>query len=237
VWGRGSPASIGRLLTDYADRRERGEPPAYILGGVSFMGAWVKVGPGAFVPRPWTEAVARAALELLGAAGNVVDLCAGAGPIAMAIATASAASQVWATEIDPGALRWAHANLDSLSNVTVLEGDLFEPLPSGLRGQFDVVVGCLPYVPTAATAVMPRDFRDYEPLVAFDGGPDGLSVVSRVVDQAAAWLRPGGWIVLEIGAGQGERAVELCRGAGYNKVVVRRDEDGDDAMIVARRQA
>jgi release factor glutamine methyltransferase len=81
--------------------------------------------------------------------------------------------------------------------------------------------------------MMPRDFREHEPAMAFDGGPDGLAVVKRALQQARGWLRSGGWIVLEIGAGQGPAALELGRRVGYRQVRVRRDADGDDAMLAA----
>ncbi|MFN2462985.1 MAG: class I SAM-dependent methyltransferase [Candidatus Dormibacteria bacterium] len=224
-----------RRLDDYAARRERGEPPAYILGGVRFLDGWVKVGPGAFVPRPWTEAVARVALDLLPPGGTVVDLGTGAGAIATAIARAATSSQVWATEVDAGALRWARRNLDAHPNSTLLAGDLFQPLPPSLRDGVDVVVGCLPYVPTASLATLPADFLAHEPAIAFDGGEDGLALVRRAIDDGRKWLRGGAWMVLEIGAGQGDPATRFARELGYREVQVRLDGDGDEAMVVGRR--
>ncbi|MGI8610093.1 MAG: N5-glutamine methyltransferase family protein [Candidatus Dormibacteria bacterium] len=235
AWDGSELTEILARLTEYAVRRERGEPPAYILGGTPFLGTWIKVGRGAFVPRPWTQAVARKAIDLLPPGGNAVDIGTGAGAVAAAIALASPASHLWATEIDPAAMTWARINLGALANVTLLQGDLFGPLPPDLEGAVDIVAGCLPYVPTAAVADLPRDFREHEPAVAFDGGSDGLGIVGRALAEATTWLRPGGWVVLEVGARQGARAIELSEAMGYVECVAARDEDGDDAMIIARR--
>lgn len=232
AWGAGVP-DVAAKLGEYVERRRFGEPPAYILGGVSFLGDWVRVGPGAFVPRPWTAAVCLAALDHLGERGVLVDVGTGAGAIAMAAARARPGAEVWATELDPDALTWAHRNLDSVDNVTVLAGSLLAPLPADLLGRVDVIVGCLPYVPASAINTMPRDFREHEPPVAFDGGPDGLRLVEGTLVEAPQWLRTGGRVVLEIGAGHGQLARQLARDHGYGRVEIGRDEDGDDAFLVA----
>jgi release factor glutamine methyltransferase len=232
AWGQ-ALTDLPARLDDYVRRRSVGEPPAYILGGVPFLGHWVRVGPGAFIPRPWTEDVTRAAIDLLDEPGNLVDVGTGAGPIALAVARARRGATLWATELEPAALSWAHANLDGLENVTILQGDLFEPLPHALKERVNIVVGCLPYVPGTALDAMPRDFREHEPVGAFDGGPDGLAVVSRALEQATAWLRPGGWAIFEIGAGQGPQAAAAADACGYRLITIREDEDGDDAILLA----
>ena len=232
-WGAAPPAESRERLADYVSRRERGEPPAYILGGVRFLGAWVSVGTGAFIPRPWTEDVALVAIGRLGRPGIVVDIGTGAGPLAMTLATHSRSSQVFATENNEETLRWAHVNLDPLPNVTVLEGDLFAPLPLRLKGVVDLVVGCLPYVPRESLPNLPVDFLAYEPPAAFDGGGGGLDVVGRALAEGRQWLRPGAAIVLEIGAGQGPQARILAQAAGYAEVSVQLDSAGDDSAVVA----
>ncbi|HZD68225.1 MAG TPA: hypothetical protein VFA45_04660, partial [Actinomycetes bacterium] len=114
--------------------------------------------------------------------------------------------------------------------VELLEGDLDEPLPPGLRGQVDVLVANVPYVPAGAIPLLPHDVREHEPRLALDGGPDGLDVLRRVAALAPRWLAPGGWLVCEIGDGQDE-AAGLLAAAGLDDVAVRPDLAGRDRVL------
>jgi release factor glutamine methyltransferase len=237
------PAAAAEALEAMVERRVAGEPLQYVVGWAPFGHLRIRVGRGVFIPRPETELVAdRAAAHLRVAAhagrthgepAVAVDLCTGSGAIAMFVAEAVPAARVLATEVDPGALEWAARNLDG-TRVELLAGDLDGPLPADLRSRVDLIVANVPYVPTPAMELMPRDVREHEPLVSLDGGPDGLDVLRRVVAGAGGWLAPGGWLVAEIGDDQGETATGLLTEAGFVDVVVRADMTGRDRILEGR---
>jgi release factor glutamine methyltransferase len=239
------PAAAEEALEGMVERRVAGEPLQYVVGWAPFGHLRVRVGPGVFVPRPETELVAdRAGAHLRAAAERhaertpgepavAVDLCTGSGAIAMLLADAAPSASVLATEVDPGALDWAARNLEG-TRVELLAGDLDEPLPRELRARVDLIVTNVPYVPTPAMELMPRDVREHEPPVSLDGGPDGLDVLRRVVAAAGGWLAPDGWLVAEIGEDQGEAAIGLLGAAGFADVAVRRDMTGRDRILEGR---
>jgi release factor glutamine methyltransferase len=190
----GDPARLEAMVR----RREAGEPVEWIVGWAPFCGLRVGVAQGVYVPRAQTEVLARAAVAALPAGGEVVavDLATGSGAVALVLAAAGA--EVVATELDPVAAACARAN-----GVKVFEGDLDEALPASYEGRVDVLTANVPYVPTAALGLLPRDVRDHEPVLALDGGADGLDLVRRVLALASRWLRPGtGVALVEIGPDQ-----------------------------------
>lgn len=189
-------------LQTFLERRATGEPVEWIVGWAPFLGLRLAIGPGVYVPRVQTEVVARRAAERLPANGVAVDLATGCGTVAAYLAATVPSAKVVATDADPTAARWARAN-----GVTVFEGGLDETLPDELAGAVDVLVANVPYVPTPALATLPRDVIAFEPRRALDGGPDGLDLVRRVAALSPRWLRPGGYLIVEVGAGQ-EHAFE-----------------------------
>ena len=234
--GQPLPPEAARALEGMVARRVAGEPLQYVIGWAPFGALRIKVGRGVFVPRPESELVAEAAATHLRAAtapATAVDLCTGSGAIACFLAEAVPGARVLATEVDAEALAWARRNLSDQA-VDLLEGDLDEPLPDALRSGVDVLVTNVPYVPSGAIPLLPRDVRVHEPLVALDGGPDGLDVLRRVVARAGRWLAPGGWLVCEIGDDQGDTAASLLAGAGLGEVAVRPDLTGRTRMAEGR---
>ncbi len=187
------------LLEELVSRRTEGEPLAWVTGSTTFAGHHVRVRPGVYVPRWQTEALARRAIELLPARGLAADLCTGAGAIAVALAKARPEARVVASDIDPAAVACATEN-----GVDVFLGHLGDPLPGELRGHFDVVIAVVPYVPSTELEYLPRDVREYEPLLALDGGPGGTRVLEGAVRAAAGLLRPGGALLLELGGDQAD---------------------------------
>jgi release factor glutamine methyltransferase len=213
-------------LMAWVSRRERGEPLAWILGSVRFLGRSVRVDRGVFVPRAQSgELAARAAL-LLATNGRAADLCTGAGAIAVHLASARPMAEVVASDIDPRAATCARRN-----GVAVVLGDMDGGLATG---SFDLVTAVTPYVPTDAMRLLPADVTTYEPRAALDGGADGLDHVRRLVIGAARLLRPAGWLVTEIGGDQDALVGPFLLDAGFAPPAFWRDGDGDLRGVVAQ---
>jgi release factor glutamine methyltransferase len=230
-------ASDEEALRAMVARRVAGEPLQYVIGWAPFGPLRLAVGPGVFVPRPETEALAdRAATRLRSRPEPpiAVDVCTGSGAIACFLTAEVPAARVLATELDPGALAWARRNADRYG-VELLAGDLDEPLPPTLAGRVDVLCANVPYVPSGAIATLPTDVRDHEPRLALDGGPDGLDVLRRLVARAGHWLAPGGRLLCEIGEDQAEAAVALLTAAGLTEVAVHPDLVGRDRILEGTR--
>ncbi|MCC6420299.1 MAG: peptide chain release factor N(5)-glutamine methyltransferase [Gemmataceae bacterium] len=203
----GDPAG-GEVRQRYRDlirRRVEGCPVAYLVGRKEFYSLELEVSPAVLIPRPDSESVVVECLALAKplAAPRVLDLGTGSGNLAVAIAKYHKGARVTAVDISPDALAVARRNAERhgvANRVRFLEGDLFGPVPAGER--FDFVVSNPPYIPHADIANLEPGVRDYEPHRALDGGPDGYAVFDRLVREARAYLEPGGYLIVEIGAPQ-----------------------------------
>lgn len=226
------------LLADLVRRRAAGEPLQYLTGHQPFRHLDLVVGPGVLVPRPETEMVVERALALIGPVVSplVADVGTGSGAIALSLAQEHPSASVWATDISAEALVWARRNAAAhgLERVAFVEGDLLSPLPQSLLGAFDLVVANPPYLSCTALEAAAPDVREHEPMVALVSGPTGLEIPSRVVASARAWLRPGGWLLMETWPGQAEALAELLGGA-YEEVAARPDLAGSLRMVEGRR--
>jgi release factor glutamine methyltransferase len=216
------------VLDALVSRRTDGEPIAWLTGAVTFCGVRLFVAPGVYVPRCQTEPLARRAATLLPLAGVAADLCTGVGAIAAVLAAAVPTAQVLATELDNNAVRCARRN-----GVEVFEGFLDDPLPREFEHRVDVLTAVVPYVPTDSLRLLPRDVQAFEPRLALDGGVDGTDLLVEVVRRSTGWLRPGGWLLLELGGDQAEPIGQLLRDLGFEGVDVMADEDGDPRAICA----
>ncbi|KAF0847267.1 release factor glutamine methyltransferase [Nocardia caishijiensis] len=206
------------LLEGLVARRVSGVPLEYLLGWVEFRGVRVGVRAGVFVPRQRTAfLVERAVTGVVAESVRIVDLCCGCGALGLIAATELAGRgcsvELVAADLDPAAVACARENLAPLG-AAVYAGDLFDALPTGLRGRIDVLLANTPYVPSARIAELPPEAREHEPLVALDGGDDGLAVFRRVAEGAARWLAPGGSVYVEAGKGQVETALAVLREHG-----------------------
>lgn len=224
-------------------RYRAGEPLAYVLGRWSFRHLDLAVDRRVLIPRPETELVAELAIELAGRVGPsraVADLGTGSGAIGLALATELPLERttVWVTDVDADALDVVRSNLAGIGraarNVRVGSGAWFEALPPPDEQCFDVVVSNPPYV-AIGSADLAEPVREWEPAVALFGGDDGLDHLRAIVDGAPAHLVAGGWLVLEIGADQGDAVRALLDGAGYDAVEIRPDLAGLDRIAVGRR--
>ncbi len=219
-------AELERMLA----RRETGDPLEGIVGWAEFRGRRVIVAPGVFVPRRRTELLASAAVELARPGSIVVELCCGVAAVASAVATEVPGAEVYAADIDPAEVDVARRNLPP---ERVFHGDLYDALPAGLRGRVDVLVANAPYVPTGEIPNMPPEAREHEPLVALDGGADGLDVQRRIAASAREWLAPGGALIIETSVRQAPATAELMRAAGLVPRMVR-DDELDATAVVGR---
>ena len=200
-------------LEELVAQRVGGLPLEHVVGWAEFCGHRIVVTKGVFVPRHRTELLVDLATELK--PELIVDLCCGSGAVGAVLQHRLPNATVYAADIDPTAVKCARQNLTN-----VFEGDLFDALPSHLKGHIDVVVANVPYVPTDDIQFMPPEAREYEARVALDGGTDGLEVMRRVAVQARTWLRPGGHLMSETSARQAPNALEAFTAAGFTAKLV-----------------
>lgn len=223
-------APDGATLDAWVGRRETGEPLPWITGRVTFCGRLLHVAPGVYVPRRQSEELARRAAALLPTHGRALDLCTGAGAVAAHLAGAVPTATVLGIDRDLRAAACARRN-----GVRALVADLAAPL----RGHppVDVVTAVAPYVPTAAIELLPADVQRHEPRVALDGGADGLEVVRQVVAAASRLLRPGGWLLVELGGEQDVALAPTLAASGFDPVTAWWDDDGDLRGLAAQAPA
>jgi release factor glutamine methyltransferase len=201
------PASedVRTRFRELINKRIEGCPVAYLVGRKEFFSLEFEVTPAVLIPRPDTECVVLECLRLAKgiAQPNVLDLGTGSGNLAVAVAHQLKMSHVTAVDISADALSVAERNARKHGvgdRITFLKGDLFEPVAKEER--FDFILSNPPYIPTEEIAKLAVGVRDYEPHQALDGGPDGFAAFDRIVDQARSFLKPGGHLILEIGAPQ-----------------------------------
>lgn len=220
-------------VTAMVDRRVSGLPLEHVLGWAGFHGLRITVEPGVFVPRRRTEYLVDQAVTLARGASLVVDLCCGSGAVGAALAAALGGPELHAADIDPAAVRCARRNVAPYGG-RVHQGDLFAALPDTLRGRVDVLTANVPYVPTHEVGLLPPEARDHEPLVALDGGADGLDILRRVTAEAPRWLAPGGCLLVETSEDQAPVAVETFARSGLIATLAVSDELYANVVIGTR---
>jgi release factor glutamine methyltransferase len=220
-------------------RRAAHEPVAYIVGRAHFRHLCLEVTPDVLIPRPETEELVEAALDLLrrrpalGApAPLIVDVGTGSGAIALSIAQ-EAGVRVLATDTSPEALAIAARNAAAAGLQELVEFRPADLLSEAADKSLHLVVSNPPYVTSADLALLAPDIRLFEPASALDAGPDGLDVIRRLLPQAARALRPGGSVLLEVGDGQARVVAGLACDAGFALVTVRKDLSQKDRIVEA----
>lgn len=243
------PATHGMVshLDAMIARRLTGEPLQYVLGRWAFRTLDLLVDQRVLIPRPETEWVCEAALNLARTLPwtsaqplKIADLGTGSGAFGLSLAAElpRGAARVWLADISADALDVARANLAGCgiagASVAVVQGSWFDALPTDLRGELDLVVANPPYVGVAAPDLEPI-VSDWEPHLALFGGHDGLRDIATIINAASTWLRPNGWLVLEIGADQGVAVRALLLANGLGDVEIRPDLAGCDRIALGRR--
>ncbi|MCU1232718.1 MAG: modification methylase, HemK family [Candidatus Solibacter sp.] len=213
----------------YLHERLGGKPTQYITHRQEFYGRDFRVTPDVLIPRPETEHVVEAALDLARGARRILDIGTGSGALAVTLALEFHAPSS-ATEISPAAAKVAAHNAASLgANVHVAVCDLMDAIAPA---SMDLVVSNPPYVPLAHREGLQREVRDFEPHVALFGGPTGFELYDRIVQDAPRVLRPGGWLILELGFTSLEHVQSLL--ATWQEVRVIPDLAGIPRVIAAR---
>ncbi len=200
-------------------RRLEGEPLQYLEGTVAFGPLGLLADPRALIPRPETEQLWDLVVQRVDAPPRVVvDLCTGSGNLALACKWAWPAATVYATDLSTDAVALARENsVGTGLAVTVLEGDLFGPLPADLAGTVDVLVANPPYLAEAELATLPPEVRNHEPHAALVAGPMGTEILARIAAEAPRWLRPGALVACEISEFHPREAARLF--VSYDAVV------------------
>lgn len=241
------PEGFTEEFAELVDRRRRREPLQHIVGSTVFRYLTLRVEPGVFVPRPETETVAQVAVDEAarladgGATPLVVDLCCGAGGIALAVDTEVPGARVVAVDASPEAVGLTRHNHGACGSGTmrIEHGDVRDHgLLADLDGTVDVLVSNPPYIPPDAVPVDP-EVRDHDPdLALYGGGVDGLEVPRAVLAAAARLLVPGGLLVMEHAEVQDAAARAAAEATGaFEAVETRADLTGRPRMLVARRRA
>ena len=219
---------------ELVQRRINREPLQHIIGVQEFMGFKFKVSPDVLIPRLDTECVVEEALKY--AKGDVLDLCTGSGAIAVSVAKL-ADCKVTATDISEEALKIAKENAESNgAKVKFIKSDMFTELKGtfGLK-KYDLIISNPPYIDTMAIGCLEPEVKDYEPMLALDGGADGLNFYRIIAEDAPKHLKPGGVLVLEIGDDQGESVPDLLKATGhFENIEVLQDLGHLDRIVVAK---
>ena len=232
----------------FVARRTRREPISYILGTREFWGLNFEVTPDVLIPRPETELIVEEAIERFrepfsqdasekGSRNLVYDVGTGSGVLAVVLAKEFPDAKVVATDISPEALGVAKRNAARhgvADRITFVETSFLDGLDTGAR----LIVSNPPYVPALSKPALSPEVRDYEPRVAVYGGDDGLEGLRRVVEDAAALLAPGGWLIVEFGYGQEDAVVNLVNASPVLSLVkVRNDLQDIPRTVVAQRRS
>lgn len=222
-------------------RRAEGVPVAYLTGRQEFWSLPLEVNEATLIPRPETELLVELALARLPAAApcTVLDLGTGTGAIALALASERPDLDVAATDLAVATLELAKENaqaLDLSERVSFFQGDLLDALPDAWRS-LDMLVSNPPYIGTSERGQLMRDVRDFEPEGALFSGEDGLDILRRLIPASLDLLKPGAYLLLEIGYRQGSAVTGLLKDAGFEEIAILPDLAGRDRVARARRTA
>ena len=232
-------AKVRRLL----QRRIKGEPVQYIIGHIEFLGLCIRVGKGVLIPRPETELLVEEVISAVSGQQSAVssktakslsllDLCTGSGCIALSLAREFPDAEVYGTDLSKEALAYARKNAkaNNIKNTCFSQGSLFQPV-KGKR--FDIITANPPYIRRDEIETLQREVRDWEPVAALDGGMDGMDFYRAILSSAGGFLKPNGFIFLELGYDQAEGVQKIARAEGFREATVINDYAGIGRILVA----
>ena len=205
-------------------------PLQYITGEQEFMGLSFAVNPHVLIPRQDTEILVEEAQKRIHAGMDALDLCTGSGCIIVSLSK-YAPIHAAASDISAQALKTAKENAKR-HGVTVdfIESDLFE----GITSRYDIIVSNPPYIPTEEIKTLMPEVREFEPFLALDGKEDGLFFYRKIIREANSHLKPDGFLLLEIGCGQGKDVACLMEAEGYKEITIRKDLSGLDRIVIGK---
>ncbi len=235
-------ATAQARLSDLLTQRLQGKPLAHLTGRQRFMGLDMLASPQALIPRRETELLARTALTLLpdNSTARVIDVCTGCANVAAALAHARPGIQLEAADLSADAIALAHDNLHHLGlapRAQLHVSDLLDAFQNDEhQGRIDLITCNPPYISTARRTAMAAEIAEHEPSLAFDGGALGVRILQRLVREAPDLLRDCGWLVFEVGAGQGKAVADRLRADGrYAQITPVTDAQGETRVLKAQR--
>ena len=232
-------AEMADRVAALTERRISGEPVAYITGAWEFYGLPMLITPDVLIPRMDTELLVDAAKELLNGRkmdARILDLCCGSGCIACALGHELPAARIVAVDLSAKALEVARKNIaaNGLSSRAIcIQADATTSPPMSM-GQFDLIISNPPYVRSADMKKLDRSVRDFEPSWALDGGKDGLKFYKAIIKYWKSVLRPGGYLLFEVGEGQAESVKEMLLTGGFRSVSSKFDTLGVERVIIGK---
>lgn len=233
------PQAAARRFEKMIARRAKGEPVALILGYAEFRGLRITARPGTFLPRDSSEFLAEQAIRRLKRLDRpvAVDVATGVGPVALAIKNEVRRAQVYGTDLSATAVTAARANARKLKvPVKFVRGNLFSALPRRLKSKVDVITLHPPYVGRGELRELPDEIRKFEPVgVLSDGSAQGLGLVESTAHQAGGWLRPGGWLLIEVSPDRARAVGSVMRRAGFKDIKSTKDRSFQVTRVVIGR--
>ena len=219
------------MLEPYLDKIIEGIPVQYLVNEQEFYGLKFFVNENVLIPQPDTEIIVEEALNIISDGDRVLDLCTGSGVIGVTIANKKNVNVV-ASDISKKALEVAKINADNLgdSKVTLVESNLFE----NIDGKFNVIVSNPPYIKKDVIKTLSKEVQN-EPIIALDGGIDGLDFYKKIVEEAINYLEDGGYLLLEIGYDQKEEVLNLVINKNYIDIRVRKDLSNNDRVVIMQK--
>lgn len=230
----------GNTYWHLLEQRARRVPLAYVLGSQPFLGLDIEVSEGVLIPRPETEELVMEAARLFKPRENesltFFEIGTGSGCVSIALAALFPKATIYATEISDAALALALKNAQAHHRdrqIRFIREDLFKP-DARRTGFCDLVISNPPYIPSAVVETLEPEVLK-EPRLALDGGPSGLDALRSIIAEAPAFLKPGGWLALELGDGQAADVARLLHAQAFGEVLVRQDFQGRERFALAKR--
>lgn len=217
------------IYVNYIERRKAHEPLQHITGEQEFMGLVFEVSGNVLVPRQDTEVLVEETMRYLHDGMSILDMCTGSGCILLSLLKYSNGCKGVGADISPEAVAVAKRNAENLqiSEVSFVESDLFE----SVEGRYDIIVSNPPYISTGGISGLMEEVKAHEPLLALDGGEDGLFFYRKIIEKAPEHLNGGGYLFFEIGYDQAEAVTDEMKKAGYKEISVVKDYAGLDRIV------
>ncbi len=229
-------------FNQFIQERTSGKPVQYIIGSTEFFGLEFKVNQSVLIPRPETETLVEIVIQQLknSSQPKIIDLGTGSGAIAISLAGNLKSCFVFATDVSPDALKVAKDNAKRHGVENQIEfvcGDLFEPLrKKNIEGEVDCVVSNPPYVSKGEFDHLPREVKDYEPIMALKTDEEGTSFHKRIIEGSLDFLRKDGILALEVGLGQASNVADLFRNwKDFKNVEIKKDLGGIERIVIAHK--